>query len=186
MSVTSSPKGGWFKFLLGWLLSFGLRLIPFRPPNIEAILAVQMPFAKQYGWLAGFFFAFCNIAIFDAVTGKLGLWTLITAAAYGLLAIFSAWYFKKRQGSPFQYAIHAVYATLIYDIVTGLSIGPLFFGQTFQSAVIGQIPFTAYHLLGNVILGALLSPLIFKLVVANPRFEANRLKELLPKLNPSL
>jgi hypothetical protein len=75
----------------------------------------------------GFIFAFINIALFDFISGKMGLWTIITATCYGLLALFSAWYFKHRSGTSLQFAIHAVYATLIYDAITGLTIGPLFF-----------------------------------------------------------
>ena len=178
MSVTSSPTSGWFKFLIGWTLSFVLRLIPFRPPNIEPILAVQMPFTKQYGFSIGFVFAFINIALFDFITGKMGLWTVITAACYGFLALFSTWYFKHRPGTSLQYAFHAIYATLIYDAITGLTIGPLFFGQSFQQAFVGQIPFTAYHLIGNVTLSALLSPVIYRWVITNPRFEVAHLKQL--------
>lgn len=179
MSVTSSTTGSSLKFLIGWILSFVLRLIPFRPPNLEPILAIQTPFTKRYGFIIGFLFAFVNIALFDFVTGKMGVWTIITAACYGFLALFSAWCFKHRSGTSLQYAVHAIYATLIYDAITGLTIGPLFFGQSFQSALIGQIPFTVYHLIGNVTLSAVLSPILYRWVITNPRFEIAYLKQLL-------
>lgn len=178
MSVTSSTTSGWLKFLIGWTISFVLRLIPFRPPNIEPILAVQMPFTKKYGFIVGFLFAFINISLFDFFTGKMGVWTIITATCYGFLALFSAWYFKRRSGTSLQYAIHAIYATLIYDAITGLTIGPLFFDQSFQEAFFGQISFTAYHLLGNVTLGALISPMVYRWVITNPRFESAYIKQL--------
>ncbi len=186
MSVTPSTSNSWFKFLIGWTLSFLLRLIPFRPPNIEPILAVQTPFTKQFGFIIGFLFAFVNIALYDFITGKMGIWTVITAGCYGFLALFSAWYFKNRSGKPLQYAIHAIYATLIYDAITGLSIGPLFFGQSFQSALIGQIPFTAYHLIGNVALSALISPAIYRWVVTNTHFEIANLKKLFVQPNSNI
>jgi hypothetical protein len=56
-------------------------------------------------------------------------------------------------------------------------LAPYFFGQSFQEAFIGQIPFTGYHLLGNVALGALISPLIYRLVIKNPRFEISYIKQ---------
>ncbi len=179
MSVTSSTSNGFLKFIIGWTLSFALRLIPFRPPNIEPILAIQTPFTKKYGFMIGFFFAFINIALFDFITGKMGTWTIITAGSYGFLALFSAWYFKNRTGKPLQYAMYAMYATLMYDAITGLTIGPLFFGQSFQEAFFGQIPFTIYHLIGNVTLSALISPVIYRWIVANPRFEISYLKKLI-------
>jgi uncharacterized membrane protein len=167
------------KFIFGWVISFAFRLFPYRPPNFEPILAVQMPFTKKFGFIAGFIFAFFNIVLFDLVMNKVGLWTIITASAYGLLAIYSHWYFKKRKNKGYHYAIFAIYATLFYDAVTGLSIGPLFFGQSFQTALIGQIPFTIYHLLGNVSLGFIFSPAIYRFVVANSKINFNYLKHQL-------
>lgn len=118
------------KMILGWALTFVLRLLPFRPPNVEPILAVQMPFTKRFGLLAGFIFASLNIVLFDLIMSKVGLWTFITALTYGCLAFFSHWYFKKRQSSAVNYAVHAIYATLIDDAITGLMIGPVFFSKT--------------------------------------------------------
>lgn len=186
MSVSSTGTRNWPKLLIGWSLSLALRLIPFRPPNFEPILAVQMPFTKQYGFIIGFLFACISIVIFDFITGSMGLWTIITAVCYGCLALFSAWYFKHRSGTSLQYAVHAIYATLIYDAITGLTIGPLFFGQSFQSAFFGQIPFTVYHLIGNVTLSAVLSPLIFRWLIKNPLFESTSLKKLLFHSNSSI
>ncbi len=167
------------KMSAGWLLTFGLRLLPFRPPNVEPILAVQIAFAKHFGWTAGFMFAFLNIVLYDVILGKFGLWTWITALTYGLLALFSHWYFKKRKTTAINFAIHAVYATLIYDAITGLSIGPLFFGQSFMEALSGQVLFTAYHLLGNVALAFVFSPIIYRLLVINPKFSLSYLKQKL-------
>lgn len=149
-----------------------IRLIPFRPPNIEPILATQMPFSRAYGKLAGFFFAFLSIFLYDIITTKLGLWTFITAVAYGLLAIWAGFYFKNKANNSWNYAKFAVMGTLAYDIVTGLSIGPIFFQQPFMTALIGQIPFTALHLIGNVCFAVVLSPLIYRFIIENKKFES--------------
>jgi uncharacterized membrane protein len=188
MSVTRAKNTvqGWPKFFLGWTISFLLRLVPFRPPNIEPILALQMPFAKQFGFSAGFIFAFLNIVLFDIVTAKVGVWTLVTAFAYGFLALFSSWYFKNRESKALNYALHAVYATILYDALTGLTIGPLFFGQSFVQALLGQIPFTLYHLIGNVTLAAVVSPVIFHWVTNNHRFEFSSIKQLFFSFNKNL
>lgn len=187
MSVTPRRilAGNWLKLVLGWILSIVLRLIPFRPPNIETVLAIQMPFAKRLGFMTAFMFAFFNIILYDVITGKVGIWTVITAIVYGSLALFSSWYFKNRRSTPINYAVHAVFATIIYDIVTGLTIGPIFFGQNFMAAVIGQIPFTMYHLMGNVAFALTLSPLIYRFLVSNPRFEYQYKKNLVTS-KPSL
>ena len=165
----------WFKYVVGFVACLLIRLIPFRPPNIEPILATQMPFSKAYGKIAGFLFAFFSMVLYDILTGKVGMWTFITASAYGLLGLWASIYFKNKNNSSWNYAKFAVMGTLAFDIVTGLSVGPLFFHQPFIEALIGQIPFTALHLLGNVSFAVLLSPLIYKFVIENKKFESESL-----------
>jgi hypothetical protein len=60
----------------------------------------------------------------------------------------------------------AVVGTLLYDLATALLFG-FQFGQTLEATLLGQIPFTAYHLLGNVVFAAVFSPLVSKYVVEN-------------------
>lgn len=158
------------KFAIAFVSCLLIRLIPFRPPNVEPILATQMPFSKRLGSFGGFLFAFLNIVLFDVITSKVGLWTVITALSYGALGIVAAYYFKNR-GGVLQYVGFAIVGTILYDAVTGLSIGPLFYGQPFMEAFIGQIPFTAMHLLGNISFAALLSPLIERWIVENKKLE---------------
>lgn len=158
-------KKNWLKFILGFVICFLVRLIPFRPPNIEPILATQMPFSRAYGAFAGFIFGFFSIFIFDIATGHLGIWSFITAGAYGVLGSFAALYFKKNKGSVWDYARFAILGTLFFDAATGLTIGPLFFGQSFLSALTGQISFTLLHLLGNVSFALILSPAIYRSVI---------------------
>ena len=161
----------WFKFILGFIACLLIRLIPFRPPNIEPILATQMPFSKAFGALAGFVFAFLNMALYDFITGKVGVWTLVTAGTYGILGLLSAYYFKKRAMERLNYVKFAIFGTLFFDAVTGLSIGPLFFHQSFVQALVGQIPFTALHLVGNISFAIVLSPLIYRFIIENKKFE---------------
>jgi len=159
-------------FAIGWIITFLIRLIPFRPPNIEPILAAQMPFAKVYGKTAGFLFAFANIVLYDIITGYVGIWTFITAFAYGLLAIAAFRFFAWRGSGVRSYAEFAVIGTLLYDALTGLTVGPLFFGQTLMQAFIGQIPFTAMHLVGNVAFAVTLSPLIEWILIKKPSLKS--------------
>ena len=168
-------KKNWFKYIVGFIACLLIRLIPFRPPNIEPILATQMPFAKAYGKYAGFAFAFLSIVIFDIFTSGIGMWTFITAFAYGLLGFWASVYFKNRKNNSWNYAKFAIMGTLAFDIVTGLSVGPLFFPQLFMEALIGQITFTALHLLGNVSFAIVLSPLIYRFVIENKKLESSSL-----------
>lgn len=157
----NTNKKNWSRYTLGFFICFFIRLLPFRPPNIEPLLSTQMPFSKVYGIIPSFLFSFLSIILYDVTTGTLGIWTSITALSYGLLGVWSAFFFRKRKNSAYNYAWFAVMATIAYDIVTGLSIGPLFFHQSFMQALIGQIPFTALHLLGNVSFALVISPALY-------------------------
>lgn len=164
-------KKNWFKFVLGFMFCMLIRLIPFRPPNVEPILATNMPFSKVYGSVAGFFFAFLSILLFDILTGHYGVWSYLTAGAYGVLGFWAFYFFKNKEASRKNYVLFAIIGTLFFDIVTGLSIGPLFFGQSFMNALVGQIPFTMWHLLGNISFAFVLSPIIHTYMLENSRLE---------------
>lgn len=164
-------KKNWLKFVVGFAVCLIVRLFPFRPPNIEPILATQMPFSKAYGAIAGFLFAFMSIVLYDLITNTLGVWSLLTAGTYGVLGLLGALYFKSRKPSATNFLRFAVFGTLFFDVVTGLSIGPLFFGQSFYGALVGQIPFTFLHLVGNLAFAAILSPALYFFVIRNDKLD---------------
>ena len=164
-------SAGSVKFILGWALVFAIRLLPFRPPNVEPMLAVMMPYAKHYGAIPTFLFGFLAIGLFDLVWGALGIWTLVTAIAYGLLGIGAFFFFKNRESTTKNYLIYGVGGTVLYDAVTGLSVGPLFFGQPFMAALVGQIPFTLMHIAGTIAFVLVLSPALYRWVVTNTALE---------------
>lgn len=159
------------KFIVGWVAVFLVRLLPFRPANFEPMLSVMMPFSKRYGAVGGFVFGFLGIALFDVAVGKVGMWTLITAVAYGLLGVTSHYYLRSRTATTKNFVIFGVAGTLMYDAVTGLSVGPLFFGQSFMAALLGQVPFTISHLIGTVVFSLVLSPAIYRWIVVNKKFD---------------
>lgn len=141
-----------------------VRLLPFRAPNLEPVMAMVMPLSRRYGSVYAFLFGFLSIALYDSVTAGLGVWTLIAGLSYGLVGIGATLYFNNRTGWK-NYAKYAFVATIAFDVATGLTMGPIFFGQPFMAAVIGQIPFTAIHLLSNVSFAIVLSPMIERWVM---------------------
>ncbi|MCX6753189.1 MAG: hypothetical protein NTW62_02510 [Candidatus Nomurabacteria bacterium] len=169
----------YFKYVTGFIFCFLLRLIPFRPPNVEPILATAMPFSKEYGKLAGFFFGFFSIILYDVATARVGMWTLITGVAYGVLGLVAAVYFENKNNTSWNYAKFAILATIFYDAVTGLTVGPIFFHQSFMTALAGQIPFTLLHLVSNVGFAIVFSPLIYRYVIENKKFELSLSKLIL-------
>ncbi len=171
----------YFKYILALAVCLLVRLIPLRAPNIEPIFAAAMPISRAYGAFLGFSFGALSIFLFDLATGTLGVRTLFTAGAYGVLGLWSARYFKninKKQPGAMDYVKFAIIGTLFFDAVTGLTVGPIFFHQTFLQALFGQIPFTGLHLLGNVVFAYVLSPGIYNFLVKKKK------KEILVPLTP--
>jgi len=162
---------GGIKFILGWLVVLAIRFIPFRPPNFEPMLAVMMPYSKRYTLISSFLFGFLGIAVFDFLTGLLGYWTLVAGVTYGLIGVIAFYFFKNREANTKNFVIFGVVGTLLYDAITGLSIGPLFFGQPFMAALVGQIPFTLMHLAGTVAFAIVLSPIMHRWVVGREELE---------------
>ena len=159
------------KYIVGWLVVFAIRLVPFRPPNVEPLMATLMPYSKKYGWLGGFVFAFLGIVLFDVATAQIGLWTWITGGVYGFIGVGAYYYFRNRPATARNFVAYGIVGTLVFDAITGLGIGPIFYGQPFMQALTGQIPFTLYHLAGIIVLGALISPALYRWIVANERLE---------------
>ncbi len=165
-----SISSGSLKFVLGWIAVFLFRLIPFRPPNFEPMLATVMPFSKRYGIVGSFLFGFLGIVLYDAVTSGWGSWTAVTAICYGLVGIAAHLFFKDRSASVKNFLLFGIPATIVYDALT-MFIGPVFAHQPLALALSGQIPFTLMHLLGTLVFSVLLSPALYRWVVENERFE---------------
>lgn len=161
---------GFVKYIIGLITVIGLRLIP-HPPNIEPIMSTTMPYAKKWRWLGGFIFAMLSVLIYDVITGTLGKWSFFTAGMFGLIGIAAGLFFSRKESSIKNYIIFAVIATIVYDAVTGIGMGVLIFNMPLSVTVIGQIPFTLMHLAGNIVLGAIVSPLLYRWVVDNKNLE---------------
>ena len=123
------------------------------------------------GKLAGLFFTLLAILSFDLITGTLGVWSIMTAGTYAILGIAAGFYFKNKENKARYYIGFSVVGTLIYDAITGIGTGMLFFKQSFMLTLMGQIPFTLYHLAGNIAFAAIISPLLYKWVLDNPQLE---------------
>ncbi len=177
------------KYAFGFLFTFGVLLLP-RPPNIEPVLTTTMPFGKRWGWFAGFLFGFSSIILYNLLKptpgfAAFGIWTWVTAAMYGLIGIGAGIYLKNKLNKVKYYVGFGVLATLIYDFITGPIMSSYAFHMTFMQALIGQIPFTLLHLLGNVVGAIFVSPLIYRWVVSNKQLDIDvvytKVKSLLVK-----
>ncbi len=172
------------KFFLLTIACLLFRMIPFRVPNVEPLTAVLMPISSTYGRAAGVLFTIASVLLSDTLTATLGLHTFFTMGAFMVLAIWAGSYFENRKGSVRSYVGFAIIGTLFFDAATGLIIGPIFYGQPMSLALAGQIPFTALHLLGNVVFAATLSPAIDHFLIRKrKRFD---LQPITSNLNPKI
>lgn len=179
-----TKQKNYFKYFAGFIFCLLLRLIPFRVPNVETILAVQMPFARVYGKFLAFSFGFFSIIAYDLITSTLGAWTLVTSFTYGFIGLWAMIYFnKKPDNNPSTYVKFAIMSTIFYDIMTGLTIGPIIFHQQFSVALAGQIPFTLLHLFGNIIFAFILSPAIYNSVSEKKKIETKYITNI---INPKI
>lgn len=165
------------KYAAGFVGTFVFRLAsPFVGAwNISPLMATELAGAKAYGpWVGGAYGA-VSIALLDLLVGKVGLWTLVTAISYGVVGVWGARFLTKRTASARNFALASVVGTLFFDLVTGVLMGPLLFGQPWAEAALGQAPFTLRHLAGNVFFALVLAPWFYRRIMSNPRWEYPRL-----------
>ncbi|HIH19530.1 TPA: hypothetical protein HA225_06185 [Candidatus Micrarchaeota archaeon] len=93
------------------------------------------------------------------IPGTVGLWTLTGALSWGLVGLLFT--LQKPNGSPFTFAKLGIAGTLIFDAITGPILSPLVWGMPFWEALVGQIPFTAKHLMGIAAVSLILAPVLF-------------------------
>ncbi len=160
MKNSESKINQWISAGVALILCTLIRLIPLRAPNVEPVFATTMPFARRYGAILGFVFGASNIVLYDLVTAGIGSWTFVSALGFGLVGGVGAWALPKFKNRKIGYVSYAIVGTVAFDVLTGLTLGPIAFGQPFMSAVLGQIPFTALHLVSNVAFALTISPAV--------------------------
>jgi hypothetical protein len=119
-------------------------------PNNDPIMAVMLPCAKR-GRAAAIAFPVAAMILFDVLSGRVGVWTAVTAGTYGLLglAFSSAYRALARRGHAVgvaTFVVSGVVGVLLFDFITGPILSSVMFGMSFGQAFVGQIPFTLKHL----------------------------------------
>jgi hypothetical protein len=159
------------KYAFGILFCNAFRFLRFIP-NGDPIMGCMLPFSKQGNWWQGALFALLAMVSFDIITMKLGIWTVATALTYaGLGIMFHFAYRRIGKVKLRHYLGSGIAGVLIFDFVTGILLGPAMFGMSYAQAIVGQIPFTAMHLLTVTFFVLLLTPLIDRAIISNPSFE---------------
>ncbi len=169
-----------FKIFIVFTGCLLFRLIPLRAPNVEPIMASIMPLGRRFGALSGFAFGFLSIFLYDVLT-HFGAWSWTAGITYGFVGLASFFYFNRFKSSILNFAVFAFFATIFFDLITGVLFAPMW-GQTILNALVMQIPFTALHLAGNIGFALTLSPLINKWLVSKEFFSLNYSKQELAKI----
>lgn len=145
------------------------RLLRFIPNN-DPIMGAMLPFSRAGSWWQAGLFAFLTMASFDAITGKVGSWTIVTAATYAAIGLAFHFAYGRMKGrvSFWTYIGSSVAGVLLFDFVTGPIASSLMFGPPFWDSLVGQVPFTLLHLASIAFFVAALTPLIDRTVAGAP------------------
>jgi hypothetical protein len=127
-------------------------------PNNDPIMGFMLPETRNSMTKAAAF-AFVTMFVFDIITFKVGIWTMVTASTYAGLAILFSFFFKKIKKTKISHYLGAsTIAILIFDIITGPIMSSIFFSQSLWLTVIGQIPFTLMHLVSGLTWVTIIAP----------------------------
>lgn len=165
------------KYAVGFVGTLVFRLLSpfFGLWNVSPLMATELAGSKAYGPWVGGLYAAVSIAVLDVLVGKTGSWTIITALTYGAVGVWGAFFFKKRSASTRNFILASVVGTLFFDLVTGVLMGPLLYGQPWVETIVGQIPFTLRHLAGNMFFASVLAPWFYRKIMDNPQWELSRI-----------
>jgi hypothetical protein len=124
-------------------------------------MGCALPIARKDKWWKAILFPVIAMVSFDFITMKVGIWTLGTAATYGLIGLLFYAYFKKKKKVGLKtYAKSSFTGVLIFDFLTGPLMSSYIFAVPFSVAFLGQIPFTLMHLASGVTLTILIAPVL--------------------------
>lgn len=136
--------------------------------NVSPLMATELTGSKAYGPFIGSLYGALSMIMLDAIVGRIGSWTIITAITYGIVGLWGGFFLKTRDASSRNFIIASIIGTLFFDLITGVLMGPILYNQPWIEAIIGQIPFTLRHLAGNVAFAGLLAPWFYRKVMNNP------------------
>ena len=124
----------WSSCLLGRLIG-NLLAAPVIP-----LFAVQQTIQTHFGLRMGILFMIGQLLVMDLIFCTAGITTIgVIGAAISVLLITKLCT-KNSVWQPF-------ITVILFDVITGLAMGPLVWHQPFYAALAGQIPHTCIHLL---------------------------------------
>lgn len=155
---------GLAKFFLAGIFTFLVRLITpvLGLPNVSPLMATELAGGKAYGpWVAGAY-GFASMIAIDAFMGEFDPFrSLVTASCYALIGIVAAKAMVGRRPRMSDFMLATIAGTLFFDATTGPIMQHWKYHVPLVEATVGQIPFTAKHLAGNLMF-ALCAPWFYQ------------------------
>lgn len=182
--MKSDGKGNNFaRLVLSMVIANAIRLLRVIPNN-DPIMSMALPFSRRSSVWTSFAFPFITMASFDFVTGYVGAWTVVTSLTYGILGVIFHYALKDRKRVGIKrYLGYGVFGVLVFDFVTGVIATPFLYPPIgFWQALIGQIPFTAMHLLTTSAFILVVTPLLDKEVLLNKHLEDSSIRSIILRL----
>lgn len=143
--------------LFASLAGVGLKAVG-APPNVEMLMPFVLAAGLVGGPAYGFAVGLAVRATYDVYQGWLGPWTLMTAPSYAIVGLLVGFAGNRWKGwNRTRMMMLAGVVTLVYDILTMLLFGILF-GVPFWALVVGQVPFSITHVIGNMLFCFLFAP----------------------------
>ncbi len=138
--------------------------------GIESVMLFTLSGALVYGPIYGFIIGASIMAITDFMIGLVGLWTLYTALAYGLVGFLAGIVgMLKKKFTRAELAGLAFIFTILFDVIT-MTAFAFQFGIPLSIAAINQIPVTLIHVAGNTLLVFVFAPALIKImnIISDP------------------
>lgn len=148
-----------WKYLFGSVACNAYRLLHIFP-NSDPLMGFVLPAAKNEKIWKAPLFAFFTMASFDLITGKLGVWTLVTSTTYALVSLLIILEMKKRKTSIGLFLSRGAFGILLFDTVTGPLMSSIVFRQDIIVTSFLQIPFTIMHLISATFAILIITPLL--------------------------
>lgn len=159
-------------FLAGFITLFFRLITPLLGlPNVTPLMATELACTRAYGpWIGGLYAA-TGIVAFDIITDTVSLVTFWASLCYMIIGISASNWMRGRCLEKRDFLVISILGTLFFDLVTGVLIVPLQpYHQSMAEALVGQIPFTLYHLMGNVFFAQFIV-WFYSQIMANPALE---------------
>lgn len=131
--------------LLTWLACLAVRLASCRVLPIDPLPALIMH--KRPSFLMMNIFVFTQFLAVSFVTQSYGWVVLYSACMYGVVGYGASYLLQKYNRTFCNDFLWTGLFIIAFDCSTGLVLGPLLYNQPFMHALIGQIPFTFWHIL---------------------------------------